>query len=105
MYLYEIRYKYLDSLDRDWTSTYIVVYDTSTEEGRKLQEATSVAQDENDPKLNKALEPLEVTDSEVLFYYDIDAYGDDISKWANFPLRVQQELDIIIKDIDYITGA
>lgn len=104
MYLYEMRFKYLDSLNEDWHVGQVVVYDSFTEEGQKLANAVSKCQDEDDKELNALLEPLEVTDSDIIFYYDINDSGNEMSKWSNFPLEIQQSMDIIIKDIDYITG-
>ena len=106
MYLYEIEYKYLDDLKTEWHFANVVVYDSFTDEGKNLQAKLDEANDKGDFSiLNKALEPLDVVDDDVMFYYDINEVADEGAKWTNFPLDLQQSLDILIKSVDYITGA
>lgn len=106
MYLYEIEYKYLDDLKTEWHFANVVVYDSFTDEGKDLQAKLDEANEDGNFKiLNKVLEPLDVKDDDVMFYYDINEVADEGAKWTNFPLELQQSMDILIKSVDYITGA
>lgn len=103
MYLYEIQFKYLDALDEPSHTAQVVVYETDTIGGDKFQLAMDSANESGDySEVNKLLEPLEVTDNDVCFYFDINSVGDELTKWGKLVPELQESFAIHISDIDLI---
>lgn len=102
MYLYEISFKYLDSLKEDWHSAQVVVYDHNTVLGETFMYALEKADEEGewdgvDRLLGKY---LGTKDDEVCFYFDIADLNDSgAGRWTMLVPELQQSHDIIIKDI------
>lgn len=102
MYLYEIEFKYLDSLKEDWHTAQVVVYDHLTVAGETFAYALDNAESEGDwDGVDKLLtKQLGTNDEEVCFYFDLadlNEYGEE--RLAMLVPELQNSHDIIIKNI------
>lgn len=105
MYLYDITFKYLDALNEDWKTSYLVAYNPETAKGKELETALETASKDGDyKKVTDVLTDLEVTDEDVCFYFDITNCGDELTRWTELVPSAQQSFNILIKDITYLTG-
>lgn len=97
--LYQIDYAYLDDLADRGTSL-VLVYDPSTEMGGTIHKCTAYGEDDI-AALNKVLKDnFDVIDDDIIFYYQADADTQEV----DIALGLQEELGIVIKTINSITG-
>lgn len=94
--LLEIEYLYLDELSESKNfgrrTSNMVVYDTSTELGKKIQHALDSIDEDGTDGIDKVIsESFGVTDDEVAFYFDRNGIEDE-----NLFLAAQADYDIII---------
>lgn len=105
MFLYEIKYKFLDSLNEDWHDALIVVYDSMTILGETFANALDYGESDGEwDGANKLLKKyFDKTDDDICFYFDIaDIKENGTSRWTRLVPEIQYSFDITIKQIDLI---
>ena len=94
MELYYIDYKFLDELDDSgWRTSNIIIYDSSTPEGKVLQDALD--KDDDGELLEEVLwDKFHAQDDDIVIYFDRNGIEDE-----SLVLEIQHSHDILINKI------